>query len=56
MGDEDDLLGVVAWGRCRTRAVLRDVFAAFPNTSRPLLDYHQALLCGPRRSASPSGS
>jgi AhpD family alkylhydroperoxidase len=29
------------------RAVLRDVFAAFPNTSRPLLDYHQALLRGP---------
>jgi AhpD family alkylhydroperoxidase len=29
------------------RAVLRDVFAAFPQTSRPLLDYHQALLRGP---------
>jgi hypothetical protein len=29
------------------RAVLRDVFAAFPHTSRPLLDYHQALLRGP---------
>jgi uncharacterized peroxidase-related enzyme len=29
------------------RAVLRDVFAAFPRTSRPLLDYHQALLRGP---------
>jgi uncharacterized peroxidase-related enzyme len=29
------------------RAVLRDVFAAFPDTSRPLLDYHQALLRGP---------
>ncbi len=28
-------------------AVLRDVFAAFPHTSRPLLDYHQALLRGP---------
>jgi uncharacterized peroxidase-related enzyme len=30
-----------------SRAVLRDVFAAFPQTSRPLLDYHQALLRGP---------
>jgi uncharacterized peroxidase-related enzyme len=29
------------------RAVLRDAFAAFPGTSRPLLDYHQALLRGP---------
>src|SRR5919201_1842541 len=29
------------------RAVLRDVFAAFPQTSRPLLDYHQALMRGP---------
>src|SRR5919198_5412487 len=29
------------------RAVLRDVFAAFPQASRPLLDYHQALLRGP---------
>lgn len=29
------------------RAVLRDVFAAFPRTSRPLLDYHEALLRGP---------
>jgi AhpD family alkylhydroperoxidase len=29
------------------RAVLRDVFAAFPVTSRPLLEYHQALLRGP---------
>jgi AhpD family alkylhydroperoxidase len=29
------------------RAVLRDVFAAFPHTSRPLLGYHQALLRGP---------
>jgi uncharacterized peroxidase-related enzyme len=29
------------------RAVLRDVFAAFPRTSQPLLDYHQALLRGP---------
>jgi uncharacterized peroxidase-related enzyme len=29
------------------RAVLRDVFAAFPHTSRPLLDYHQVLLRGP---------
>src|ERR687888_881516 len=29
------------------RAVLRDVFAAFPHTSRPLLDYHEALLRGP---------
>ena len=29
------------------RAVLRDVFAAFPRTSRPLLDYHQELLRGP---------
>jgi hypothetical protein len=28
------------------QAVLRDVFAAFPQTSRPLLDYHQALLRG----------
>jgi uncharacterized peroxidase-related enzyme len=28
-------------------AVLRDVFAAYPLTSRPLLDYHQALLRGP---------
>jgi len=30
-----------------SQAVLRDVFAAFPRTSRPLLDYHQALLRGP---------
>jgi uncharacterized peroxidase-related enzyme len=29
------------------QAVLRDVFAAFPHTSRPLLDYHQTLLRGP---------
>jgi uncharacterized peroxidase-related enzyme len=29
------------------RAVLRDVFAAFPQTSRPLLHYHQVLLRGP---------
>jgi uncharacterized peroxidase-related enzyme len=28
-------------------AVLRDVFAAFPHTSRPLLEYHQVLLRGP---------
>src|SRR6266508_1670937 len=34
-------------GSLPDRAVLRDVFAAFPHTSRPLLDYHQALLRGP---------
>jgi len=28
-------------------AVLLDVFRAYPETSRPLLDYHQALLRGP---------
>jgi len=28
-------------------AVLLDVFRAYPHTSRPLLDYHQALLRGP---------
>ena len=28
-------------------AVLLDVFRAYPQTSRPLLDYHQALLRGP---------
>jgi uncharacterized peroxidase-related enzyme len=39
---EDDLSAIVARG-----AVLRDVFAAYPLTSRPLLDYHQALLRGP---------
>jgi hypothetical protein len=27
-------------------AVLLDVFRAYPGTSRPLLDYHQALLRG----------
>jgi len=43
------------------RAVLRDVFAAFPHTSRPLLDYHQALLRGllappPLRGGEQGGS
>jgi uncharacterized peroxidase-related enzyme len=28
-------------------AVLLDVFRAYPDTARPLLDYHQALLRGP---------
>ncbi len=28
-------------------AVLLDVFRAFPQTARPLLEYHQALLRGP---------
>jgi len=28
-------------------AVLLDVFHAYPQTSRPLLEYHQALLRGP---------
>lgn len=28
-------------------AVLLDVFKAFPDTSRPLLDYHQVLMRGP---------
>jgi alkylhydroperoxidase family enzyme len=28
-------------------AVLLDVFRAYPGTSRPLLEYHQALLRGP---------
>jgi AhpD family alkylhydroperoxidase len=28
-------------------AVLLDVFRAYPQTARPLLDYHQALLRGP---------
>jgi len=28
-------------------AVLLDVFRAYPETARPLLDYHQALLRGP---------
>jgi len=28
-------------------AVLLDVFRAYPQASRPLLDYHQALLRGP---------
>lgn len=31
----------------REDAVLLDVFRAYPETSRPLLDYHQALLRGP---------
>ena len=31
----------------RPDAVLLDVFKAFPDTSRPLLDYHEALLRGP---------
>jgi hypothetical protein len=28
-------------------ALLLDVFRAYPETSRPLLDYHQALMRGP---------
>ena len=28
-------------------AVLLDVFRAYPDTARPLMDYHQALLRGP---------
>src|ERR687898_449694 len=31
----------------RPDAVLLDVFKAFPDTSRPLFDYHEALLRGP---------
>jgi uncharacterized peroxidase-related enzyme len=31
----------------RDDAVLLDVFRAYPETARPLLDYHQALLRGP---------
>jgi hypothetical protein len=30
-------------------AVLLDVFRAYPQAARPLLDYHQALLRGPSR-------
>ena len=37
-------------------AVLLDVFRAYPDTARPPLDYHQALLRGPSRSAWPNGN
>ena len=33
-------------------AVLLDVFRAYPETARPLLDYHQALM----RGSSPRGA
>jgi hypothetical protein len=37
-------------------SVLLDVFRAYPDTARLLLDYHQALLRGPSPLAWPSGS
>ena len=50
-------MGVMAYLRSLPGdAVLLDVFRAYPDTARPLLDYHQALLRGPSRSAWPNGN
>lgn len=37
-------------------AVLMDAFKAFPDTSGPLLEYHQVLLRGPSPLASATAS
>lgn len=37
-------------------ATLLDLFKAFPDTNKPLIEFHEILMRGPRPSAKPNGS